>query len=526
MEPFESRLVDLLQAHTAIVADQADVVALARRAMAGTPTVGRGPRMLFRERRVAWALVGVAALLALVASLLFAGSQPLRDQDVRILPAVIPEGIENGRFESPLGPVRWAHLTGDAVSLPDPLTPQVGPDGLVWSDRGGPRQLPCADEPTRTTCAVTMPPRLWTSEDALAPRVEHALPVRASTADLSVDGETYWLVSAGPSGLWRSVDLEAWESIDLTGLRTPAPAGLDWDIALGAPRTVGDLSLMPLYLSPRDLGRFVGFPGVVVHLETIGGGAYRVLEHRLRSEGEDRELAIVRIDETASGLRFSDATGATIAELAGADDAFIDAWVTNGVTTTQLGLVDGSRVVTLDGRWSSDLEPPTVFPVGNDYVAYQVGSDGTVSTWQSGDGHVWVPGGRLGEGQGAAWQASSAYVDTTGREPTIKVLGADGTHGWASSDGVTWTTFEALIDGSSIPFGSGWIRWASSGGAFWTSLDGVTWSDAPEFREVITKTESRGAGGSGVTTVGGSMYFTVVEESVPLGRDVWIFESG
>ena len=140
---------------------------------------------------------------------------------VRMLPDKLPADLPSGTIKTPLGRVRWVHLSGNPNTLPDPLQPRVGPSGLIWFDGGGSREIPCKESGSQGIC--TAAPRLWTSDDAVSGRVEHPLPVDAGSADLELEGDTYWLIATEPVGLWRSTDLTAWEQVDVSSLVSPGP---------------------------------------------------------------------------------------------------------------------------------------------------------------------------------------------------------------------------------------------------------------------------------------------------------------
>lgn len=78
--------------------------------------------------------------------------------------------LPGGTIDTPLGPARWVHLSGDATTIPWPLWPMADPaGGLLWFEGGA----LWTDE---TGWEDGSEPALWASEDAVSPRYEIALP--------------------------------------------------------------------------------------------------------------------------------------------------------------------------------------------------------------------------------------------------------------------------------------------------------------------------------------------------------------
>jgi hypothetical protein len=354
----------------------------------------------------------------------------------RILPDVLPSGVPGGTIDTPLGTARWVRLTGDPLTLPEPLVPQLGRSGPVWFDGGGARDIPCEDARADGPCTAELPPRLWTAEDATSPRAEHALPVEAANAALFLDGDTFWLASGAPVTLWRSLDLAEWEQVDISGLVSPGPQGLEWDVVLDSPVTSAGGTLVPVTYFVHDPGRLVGEPGASVFLEPLEGSSprgYRVSEFRPRSEGGPRELGTVRVEDTPMGIRISDEDGESIVSIEGVGPEFVERWAERGVIEErQLGIVEGGALTTVElPGWpveDGSAESPTFFPLGSGFLALQIHSDHTVRTWRSYDGRSWAegerlrgPDGQLLEGRWISWagspERSDIQIGTLG-EPT------------------------------------------------------------------------------------------------------------
>jgi hypothetical protein len=437
-----------------------------------------------------------------------------------MLPDALPAGIPSGTLDTPLGPARWVHLSGGPSTLPDPLTPMIGRDGrLVWFDPGW-----------------TGSPRLWTSDDTLSIRSEHPLPTTERGAWLGLEGDTYWLTTDAPPALWRSDDLEAWDPIDLAGL-PPPPTGPAWDASLGVPVTSRGVSLVPITYTARDPGALVGFPGRSVSLKETGPGLYDVVGyHMARGNGPDRRVATtigtVGVAGTPTGIRFTGPDGGTIAEVGGVGLDFVDDWIAHGLVQNQLGIIAGSALTALVEPQlpitGPHGEPPTLFPVEDGFLAFPIGTDGTVRAWRSADGRSWIAGDLLLDADGRPLHADWVGADWTGGAHELTITPSDGSsETWRSTDGVTWTT-EPVPDpeaGSVFRFPSGSLR-LSYDGSWSASIDGRTWVEVPALREVVTKWEPANGGSAGGGVIGDAVFFSVEEDEGDRQRDLWIVEIG
>ena len=160
-------------------------------------TATRSPRWRVQSLFSASKLVVAGAIVALFGGFLLAGVLTTQPEETRPavgatttpestttppieLPAEIPEGIESGTLETPLGPARWVHLSGDERAMPPQLSGLIStPDGYAvpeWGDRwfdDGDAQL------WRSSDLID-----WTSEP---------LGIEARFGELSRAADTYWL---------------------------------------------------------------------------------------------------------------------------------------------------------------------------------------------------------------------------------------------------------------------------------------------------------------------------------------------
>ena len=454
---------------------------------------------------------------------------------VQMLPDQLPTDLPGGTIDTPLGKARWVHLTGDPTSLPGPLQPTIGPSSLVWFDFGG--DMSCPSAGSASLCGTSTAARLWTSDDAVSARTEHALPVAGGVAGFEFEGDTYWLTTTDPVTLWRSSDLTTWDQVDVSALVSPGPTGLTWGVELGTPVSSRGVSLLPVTYHAQDLGRLVGFPGRSVFLEAAGPGRYAVKEYHSRRDGGDKVIGTVSVETTPTGIRFSDDAGGTIAQLSGVGLAFVEAWASRGsIDEHQLAIVDGSTLtaVTDPGMPLNDPsgEGPILFPIESGFQAFQVDTDSTVRTWRSGDGRSWQEGERLLAPDGQPMKAQEVNPDWLWGQHDITVTpladpkAAGPPHDWRSVDGVNWTAVPPMPNGEDglvfqVPGGS--LRLADDG-SWSTSTDGVTWVDVPGLRQAVTKWTPDGAGSDGGSVVGDALFFSVDEMEGSRQRDLWIIE--
>lgn len=495
-------------------------------------------------------LIVLGTALALGAGgLLFAGGQgpgpspapsasaapsPAPADPARYLPAAIPDGVEHGVVETVLGPARWAHLSGDPQTLPGPLTPFSAPDGLLWFDGGGRGPVTCdppGARPSRTYAESVgsewcLPrPQLWASRDAIAERTERVLPVLAEYAMLSRHEGTYWLVTRRPATIWRSVDVLEWDAVDLSGVVSPGPAELDWEMDLGLPAGSRGVTVLPVTWRATDAGRLLGRPELGEHVyprPTGTPGSYTIVE---ATEGGDRDAGTVRVEETEGGLRFLDPTGALIAELAGVGIELVDDWASAGGLAAHRVLVIDGPVPVLAPMPSDSLAAPwglrDAALLGSDegFRFIALAEDGTIRAWESVDGRSWEEGPSIGGDDGEPTAPGSLYTDVDGAfEPTARGW-RNGESSWRTRDGRTWEVQELWQPMGVEPrrIAGGYV---ARSGPLLVSVDGVDWKAIT----VITKTETSGGGGQGDIVLDDTLFFFVDEWDGPRQRDLWVLE--
>jgi hypothetical protein len=493
----------------------------------------------WRWRTLLTAVLLVAlALITLVGGLLLTGSAPTTppvgdDDVVALLPVEIPARIPHGVVDTPIGRARWAFLTWDPSNLPAPLRSMPGPAGLLWFDGGG--QSTACEEPGKVRCRAR--PQLWASADAISERVEQTLPVVAEEAMLTPLDGTWWLGTYRPTTLWRSTDAETWEPLDLGALISPGPADLDWEVRLGEPATSGGATVVPVVYAARDGGRLLGRPdlGSFVRPERSTSGTYRVQED---TQGGYVDVGEVRIEETATGLRFSDVTGNPIATLDGADRDLIEAWETTGtIVDYNVALVEGGAVSPVDlpgpPLYDHSDDGPTLFGSNSGFHAFKSATDGTIRTWRSSDGRTWTEGAPLGDSEGEPRDAY--YIETRpgwdGPAAVVAVRMDDEAQrsvSWESADGVSWTPgMDLSYACHALRIGDRWL--CSSEDEDWsTSMDGESWEPAPTLSQVHWKGHILGSGSLGPKWVIGTTLFYAVHVREPGGgtrqRDLWVLE--
>ena len=274
------------------------------------------------------------------------------------LPAVIPDGIESGTAETPLGTARWVHLSGDYVTqMPLGDFTLTWPTGFAVFDPPDGDGLAGSESNVAT---IKQTSRLWTSGNGIDWELQPLpTPVDAHWASLWLVDDVYWLVANVWSGdrLWRSTDGVTWEEFDPTELASPRE-GLAWDSRYSTPATAGDLTL----------------------IERSGGGPQQLF---IIGDGE----------VTPVEVPWPTGTDAPDVTLYGAEDG-IYAYVGDESTVWH----------TTDGRSWSELDPPsflettpsypwfTVLPGSLSVIVYYSG-DGVERGvgWETIDGIDWSP---------------------------------------------------------------------------------------------------------------------------------------
>ena len=457
-----------------------------------------------------------------------ASSEPFRGGGM--LPATMPDGVSHGIVDTPIGRVRWAHLEGDATTLPDPLVPVRGPgESLVWFWRGGPTDICYNGGEDRPECIDPPGPRLEVSPDLLAPREARPLPVTDGTASLWESGGWFWLMAADPAGVWRSRDLATWEPTDLSGIASPGPAGVGWTlsptwVAASDGATVGQFTF-----SPVDLGRLLGYPGQEVHLRPGDAGSYVVQEHHSRRDGGDVDLGTITVSEAEGGIRFADETGREVGSLDGVGLEFVDAWASGIPAYDVFARLEGDRWTPIEAPGlplgATFGGSSSLVDVDGAVFVFSVSPDTRVRGWRSTDGRVWTGGEVITDATGTPLRGGSVWYRDEGDVRAIVVGRDDGGNGWVSTDGERFVP-DTPPEDPVLPtrFSTGQIRTGdqTADGSWLVSRDGSTWEEATALARIITRLAPDGAGGTSKSALDNVVFFSVDEMDGP--RELWILE--
>ena len=444
-----------------------------------------------------------------------------------VLPAALADGVDHGMIDTPIGRARWVHVTGDAKSLPDPLVPILAPDGtLVWFGGGGP-SVACYNDPKSATCADPPSPGLWVSKDALAPREARRLPIDVPDANLWLSGGTFWFTSSDPQTVWSSPDLETWQQTDLSGLRSPGPASIDWRMTISPSESVGGSAVASVEYTAADPGSLLGYPGRQVGLAQSGGG-YVAREYRRMGDGGPKDLGAITVRKTTDGIRFMAGDGREVGRVAGVGLEFVDTWVRQGgLTYRQLAVLDGKRWSPVDLPVAPLADWPNLVKVGDAMLAFVVEPDQRVRAWRTVDGRTWTGGDVLVASDGTPMRSSGVTYRDGENGRVLIVFGGDDSSGWQSTDGEHWTP-ASFISGEILGarIAQGWFQTGdqTADGSWQVSSDGSTWKSVPALHAVIDKTQPLGGGGSSTSVVGNTVFFSVDEAEAPFSRDVWMIE--
>jgi hypothetical protein len=434
------------------------------------------------------------------------------------LPAEIPEGIESGSLDTPLGPARWVHLQGDHTTMPDDPALLPAPGGYVVLDES--------------------PPELWSSPD-LFTWTKEPLPFReAEWARLTLANGIYWLSTGDTVTLWRSTDAVDWEQIDATGLVPPGPPGLYQATGLGVPAMSGDITIATVDYEPVQFKTYFGLPDERGHtnLEETEPGLYQATS----KYGVD--LATLRFEETDKGLTvIDDADGSVRAELEGVGLDLIDLWAANargdmGVVDLwavehglpspprQIAYVDDDKLVPMDLPASPiGSEPPALFGTDAGFFLYTLDSDGLLRVRRSEDGRAWSEAEVLGDDEG-----EPSGVWAVEGQPQSVVAYGDAMEEWRSTDGTTWEVTREFGDPNpNLRLGSSWIslledpQGVLAPNLRFRSDDGeITYLDVSE---LSIKHTSEGAGGSSSGVLSdNTLFYAAHEEEGTREHDVWI----
>jgi hypothetical protein len=290
------------------------------------------------------------------------------------LPAEIPDGVDSGTLDTPLGPARWVHLRGDDATLPFELDAvPVSTGGFIARDGA-------------------VPARLWRSPDLITWAAEPLpMAVELRYGGLTLADDTVWLAAYEPA-LWRSQDSLEWTEVGLEELVPPEPAG-PWLLDLGTPLTFDDVTVVPFhhraYLEFDPTLRRPGLhgepwccrresePGVYGLRSDDGKLLYRV-----RFEDADGGLRVIDVDDGRE-LTFLDGVGLGFIELLASSDGQADVpglAVLEQGGLVPVGLPDAIRELSGTGYFVDDAG----------FVVYGLARDGLVHVHRSEDGLTWT----------------------------------------------------------------------------------------------------------------------------------------
>jgi hypothetical protein len=357
-----------------------------------------------------------------------------------MLPAVIPDGIDSGTLDTPVGQVRWVHLRGDATTLPTGLwTLVVDPSGgYVVVDQSSTEGL------WRSPDLIT-----WTPEP---------VPGEANPRELALDDGTYWLNAGGPASdsLWRSPDTRAWHEVDLDRLIPPGPDGYAWRLDLGTPLTANGVSIVELTYRVDDSPASLGLPEDVLYwieLTEVRPGVYEA-----RSGWRSELEATLRFEDTGNGLRvIDDEDGTELAVLDGVSMEFIERWASDD----EIPAVRRLAIVDEDGLVDLDLDPPYAMEEArgpylsvddSGFLVRSVTPDGLLHVHRSEAGTDWIETDIVGDDPGEPTDIQG-FFDSDHGSLVVDV----GEARWVSTDEMTWEPWSEEGEGGGIPIASGWI---------------------------------------------------------------------
>lgn len=379
-----------------------------------------------------WSMFGAAklvvagAIVALFGGLLLAGvlTQPTSDSqpagldttspDVSPsmsfrLPAVIPDDVESGTLDTPSGPARWVHLSGEWSTLP--LLGQA----LPWPGGIAVFEPPEGVQEGR-------PARLWVSADGIDWQVE-PLPFLGDAEPISLTfvDDVYWLhanscgagwippdLCAGGDRLWTSSDGWTWDEIGLDGLGPFEPSVfLDRLPAFAPPVTAGDLTLA-VATSVGDFDdlsvMFHEHPGACDSgpLRSVGDGRYQL--------NCDQGMGpVMRFEETDTGLRvIDDGSGEALGEVPAADMTYIR-WLSGEergpmaeerwFAIQRLFRITDGTIAPIDVPWSQ-YDYTELFAIDDQMFAFvldiEADNVADVTVYRCGDGRSWTDLGQAG----------------------------------------------------------------------------------------------------------------------------------
>jgi hypothetical protein len=471
-------------------------------------------------------LIGGAALLL----------QALGDDNppATTLPPVDPSILRgSGTLESPLGALRWSHLTDIEAPVPGAFFPIETASGFAATEQ--------SRDPLSNELTVTY----WASSDGLAwYQADLPVPVDAEDVGTAVIDNTFWLWTFSPATLWRSSDFETWERMDLSGLDAPASVGLDWVSVLSRPTAFGSgvaITLRAYPVLPLD-AMFPEESEIYDELAIDCGAAEVAASCQVsgRLDTTYKPFASVNFDATPDhGLVLDAETGAILHQIAieGVGGVTIDKTVFGPNVDYQshrLGVIDSSGDVSVRSLPPVDTNSgePTVLGLRDQlfvFTPFSFADDRHgMNVWSSPDGYEWVALGAptfLADGNDGA-------VNVFERDGRIfaDVFPPDDGERWVSDDGVGWeriTVPEGTAATSVDRFGDGFIAWADNGSSLatvWMSVDGTTWEGVDVTDLGISTEPFSGDGGAGGVIVGGKVFWILTADD-PGGIDqMWVLE--
>lgn len=477
-----------------------------------------GPRG--RRDRGARLLASMAAALALVATA--SGSTALGQDDtpVPILGTDIPTGAESGVIETPLGPARWVHLTGNAATLPAEA-PFARDSRFVVLEQAS---NDSGDQLGR---------RRWASADGLqwTSRPLSVPPIGDQLAEFVVDGGLTWLTTDRPGTLWRSTDEETWEPIAIDDMIPQGPPALEWEVGIGTIASAGGLTAVELNLDARD--PFEGWPDPS-RVTEVEPGLFSIAP---RGDGSPR---LLRFEETPTGLRVTEeADGSEVATLEGFTLDFATGWLRNGPPVEYVvARVDGDRLVPTSASGPMITENWTTIVGAEDgIVAIELADPGGPAVaWRLDERGVWTelgPWDITEGGAGGTFQmgrTNESFHVHRADDDLYALYDGPGTpirKSWSSSDGLHWQpVFDSWPAGFILALDPGYLelQWLPEPGGWWATPDGTAWSELDLAAIGLTPdrwgSEAEGNPHFALGAVGDTAFITVDDRAG--NRDMWM----
>ncbi len=378
------------------------------------------------------------------------------------LPNDIPVDVRSGTLESPFGPARWVHLTGDESSLPSQLFE-------LLSTQGG-YIVPDFDSQTGTSEG------LWRSPDLLRWTLEEPLGIGAGSIQLWRAGDTYWLSAGGrrdgDASLWRSRDTQTWEQVSLEELDPPGPDGYAWVVQPGQPVTYDGVTIVPLTWTADYSVVFRELPGIddleYPALVEAAPGVFDIkeIEGFPRGALSADTYATLRMEDTELGLRVTDdADGTELMVLENVSLEYVERLAVEEGTpmgghavdpVAGLAILSGDALVGVDPPQEVANESSLAFTADQDgFVSYTIGADGLVHVHRSRDGREWSETDIIGDDADEPTGVDGVWT-WLGPVSSGSVVLSTATGEWRESNG-RWEPAPAPPGGDGFRIASGWI---------------------------------------------------------------------